>query len=417
MTLFLLFLFVFIVTRNKSYSATFIGLAATYFFLFYVYPLVWLLDKRSFYYVGFYQNLSFDMIFFTAAAGVLFVFGFFVPDVLFFLKKRKKNIFDDVFLKKQEVVFVKCNKVFWFLLFFVVIYYSYGFLDFNRAAAGYAVRRSDVEGSWLLLLVGILAKSLFYAVLFFFFYLKKRRLAILMLLIMLVYLLTGSTGRANLVFNIVLLFLAIFNLQARNLVVISVFGVFLLLPVLLSMKHIIYSISVESRLPDLYEIYFGELKFETVLSNFGHPLVSLMKVDGLIDIVGYRYFYDYLQGFLFYMRAFGLNVGDSLIYFNTENLIGRRQSIIPTGYLAFGYVQLGYIGVVFSGIFYRMIGYIAEYVYYKVNVRHQAVKFYFCYAAAASFYHGEIRVMVMTFFIPMFVVLFFRPERLMKGHV
>src|SRR5690606_5872756 len=97
----------------------------------------------------------------------------------------------------------------------------------------------------------------------------------------------------------------------------------------------------------------GAYNLSGIFTNVAHPFVSLLYVGDLLDLSGVRFFYDYIQGFLFYLRAFGINFGDSLTYFNTDVLMGIRESIVPPGYLAFGYAQALYLGVFVSGLFYR----------------------------------------------------------------
>lgn len=113
---------------------------------------------------------------------------------------------------------------------FIFIYYSLGFLDFNRAEKGYTVRSSEIQGSWLMLFLGIVMKSIFYSAFFVLVFLEKKKSAIVLILVMLLYLLTGSTGRADLIFTLILFFLVVTNFKVRNLVFLSVLGVFVFLP-------------------------------------------------------------------------------------------------------------------------------------------------------------------------------------------
>ena len=144
----------------------------------------------------------------------------------------------------------------------------------------------------------------------------------------------------------------------------------------------------------------------SISDNFGHVFISFQVVDSLIEKVGFRYFYDYIHGFMFYLRVLGFQVGDSLTYYNTEILIGERVSIIPTGFLSFGYVQFGFVGIIASGVFYRFVGHFTEALSNKLFFSGRMPGFYLSFIAANTFYVGEVRTIILAFLMPvMFVYL------------
>lgn len=415
MFLFLTFLIIFILVRRGNFTSLFFSLSYIYFTFFYIYPLLLINHKEGFYYASYYFSVNKNEIIFAFFSAVALIIGFLIPDMFFILKKRKLRVLSDfrVFIEEAPPL-KKFNKLFYLILILVVSYYAYGALDANRALDIYEIRNGATSGNVFTYLTSSLIGSLFFSLVFSLIYLKKNGYLTLLFMFRILYLITGSTGRLTLSINIIYFIIHTFKVKPKTIVLASTFLVILFMPILLNMKSIIYSISVESTIPNLIDIYLSEPELEGVITNFGHPLVSLMKANELVDKIGFRFFYDYLQGFLFYLRVFGLDFGDSLLYYNTENLIGKRLSIIPTGYLAFGYIQLGYFGIIVSGAFYRITGLIAEYSYYSTGVQSNLIKFYFAFLAASSFYHGEIRVMVMTFFLPLIVLYIFRPSRLTK---
>ncbi|MGI9375312.1 MAG: hypothetical protein ACR2PC_04300 [Tsuneonella suprasediminis] len=184
-------------------------------------------------------------------------------------------------------------------------------------------------------------------------------------------------------------------------IIIGIVGAIVLFPLLLEGKSIIAAISTGQSVSEAVRIaYTSGLDIEKVLNNFSHPFISYFYAPSLVDEIGYRYFWDIPQGFLFYLRLFGIDFGDSLTYFNTELIIRKRESIIPPGYLAFGYIQANYIGVFFTGMIFRFSGRAAEFVKSQIRGRLWAADFYLAFIAANTFYIGEVRGLVLTFIFP-----------------
>src|SRR5690554_188207 len=301
-TLLAMLVAVFLLAKKNSFTANFMALAAICFYFFYVYPLFSILGVDSFYYVGFYRSFDMSTFYFALVCGLIFLVGFFSFDVFLLLNRAKRSITSDFwsFKCEDEARFFFKN-VFYLIFVFVFFYYLIGFLDSERAIKGYEVRRGEVQGSWLKLAIGLFVKSFFYGIVFCLIYVNRNKTAFLMLLFMVFYLMFGASGRAYLLFNIVLMFLCLFRLKVRDLLLFSVVFFFLFFPVIFSMKYIIYSIAVKGDIPDILAIYYKGVSPDVVVSNLGHPLISLVEVGSLIDLVGFRYFYDYIQGLFFYL--------------------------------------------------------------------------------------------------------------------
>jgi len=416
MFLFTTFVIVFFLSKKGTFTSTFVSLSWVYFTFFYLYPLLLISDESSYYYVGYSHSFNTENLIFAIISAIALIIGFLIPDFYSVFSRKKGSLFaDSKSLPSVTVARTHFTKLFYLLLVIIVTYYCLGLLDTNRAISGYDVRSGITQGSWFNLIISICLKACFFAVLFSLIYARKVKSVIALFILDIIYLLTGSTGRSNLTTRILLFTMYVTKIKLRILILSSIFLVIIFLPILLQLKSIIYSISVNSELPNLFDIYLKKPDVEVILGNFGHPLVSLIEVSSLIDNIGFRFFYDYLQGILFYLRVLGIDFGDSLLYYNTEALIGVRESIIPTGYLAFGYVQFGYIGIIISGIFYRLVGRIAEYVYRSFRVESDVIKFQLAFMAASTFYHGEIRVMVITYFIPLLLIYLLRPTKLVRS--
>lgn len=416
MLLFFMLFILFFLSKKGTFTSTFLSLAFVYFFVFYIYPLSLIIGTNSFYYIGRSYSFTTSDLALAISSAILFTLGFIIPDLFYISKRRKKRITSDLWeVTTANVQTYKFKKLFYILAFIVIGTYIYKYLDPARAIKGYEIRTAAAQGSMVTFLYGIIINALSFSILFTLIYARRRKATFLTLLLWIVYLLSGATGRAKLLINTLLLLIHTFKIKARIILLSSIFIFIVTLPIILNLKIIIYEISVNSRVPNILDFYLEDLDIDLILSNLGHPLVSLLEAHNIIDEIGFRFLYDYLQGFLFYFRAFGVDFGDSLIYMNTENILGVRESIIPTGYLAFGFIQLSYIGVIISGMFYRLVGFIAEYVYSKINTENEVIKFYLSFLAASSFYHGEVRVMVLTFFIPIFIIYLFRPQRLVSN--
>jgi hypothetical protein len=181
--------------------------------------------------------------------------------------------------------------------------------------------------------------------------------------------------------------------------------ILVLFPVIINGKEIIYQVVVNGDYSYILEFYnIGSPDKDAVFLNLAHPFVSTVFSDDVLDMTGYRFFYDYIQGVLFYFRILGLDFGDSLTYYNTASILGIHESVVPPGYVAFGYIQLGYIGVLFSGLFYRMTFKIFSKSYMYRLATGKEMVFYASFISANTFYTGDIRQLVISFFLVVLIM-------------
>ncbi|TMO99295.1 hypothetical protein CWC14_04960 [Pseudoalteromonas sp. S3260] len=384
--------------KEGPFEFTFLILALFFFFYFYCLPYIIFLLVDNVTYIGHPLELGGHSVS-VVAAGILFVFGFFCYDIL---KKLQGKQFANRALPKS--VNGSPNCILYFLAFLLIMFLLFKLANSNPEAI-YSVRRGDTQGSHLEFFLTSIFGVVKLVVIIILMTMKRSLWVLLFLLLSLTVDFLGSIGRTTLLLSLSLVFLYISRLSAYRYSLIAFVSFACLVPVILVLKSVIYSVSVSGQLPNIAELVDGS-DFSIYLDNFGHPFISLMKAESLVNNIGHRYMYDYLQGFVFYLRVLGFDSGDSITYFNTENLMGIKSSIIPPGYLAFGYVQLGYLGVFWAGATYRFIGYLAKKVYLRIGCNSEAVKFLLAFMAANTFYHGDFRIMVLSYFLPLSVIYF-----------
>ena len=310
--------------------------------------------------------------------------------------------------KTLEPLVLNGNFFFWFIFLIYHIYVLYIFFV-SDIYQSILVRRFEIEGSHLFYFLRIVMNSLKIFLLVYIVSNFNKWFAVVFLATSLYVEFMGGIGRFIFLINFLVIILIITGMKAKKTAWFVFFGSALFIPIFIDMKSILFSIATNQNLLLSYAI--DKYAF---IANFGHPVISVMEVEGLVDLVGYRYFYDYIHGFLFYLKVFGLDFGYSLTYYNTYNLLGMLESLVPPGYLAFGYVQLGFPGVFISGMFYRFVGYLFEKIIILYNIKSEALIFFFAFFAANTFYHGEIRVMVMSVFILILFMFAIYPVKNLK---
>lgn len=397
MLLFIIAILFFCFLRRDDFFSVFKLFSLIYIALFYAIPLIFLQGKDGFLYGWAYHYFNDEEYSLAILALIVFLSGFLIAD---FLRWRfsKENI-----CTHQQSISEVFNAPRFILLLLCAVLLSAYFWWSGVAENSFEGRQGLVEISVFELLFRLIVYNLVIAMVFVSISNGKRSLVVLAF-VCLAICAVSLGGRARLL--LLLSFLAIYSFKIKlNLLALLGVGAFVVLgPVIFNLKEITYQLIVLKEMPDVWGYYASGFDVSDFFNNATHPLVSMVKVQGIIDEIGYRYFYDYIQGVLFYLRAFGLPISDSLTYFNTENILGVRTSIIPPGYLAFGYVQLGLVGVFVSGIFYYLVGVLCERIYTALQLNNNVAKFYFCVLAASTFYHGEIRVMVLTFIVPLVVI-------------
>lgn len=376
--------------EEVSFGTLFFLFALLYFFLFYAIPLLLILINMGGVYAYQNFNFSYDEILIGVFFGILFLVSFSFAHFLFFKRSKKIKYRNIVINDKRKLLLTSAL----YLIFYTI--YFLAFTDIDRI---YAERQGELKGSHLIFFINIIA-----SIFGFFLVLKLdehnyKKYALLMLLVIFFTGLFGGAGRYSLLISLGMIILLLFKIKiSRIWIALAFFAFISLLPIIINLKSIIYIIGTQGysaniNFYDFYDFYDLSLNY---LKNFGHPAISLMLVDLIIDQIGYRFFYDYIQGFLFFFRLFGFDIGDSLTYFNTYAILGVRESIIPPGYVAFGFVQAHFLGVIVSGVFFAFLGYVCNAVRVRVFPESNLAKYYFALTAANTFYHGEMRLIVMT---------------------
>lgn len=152
--------------------------------------------------------------------------------------------------------------------------------------------------------------------------------------------------------------------------------------------------------------------YNMVISEFTHQYLSL--INFIDNDFSYRYFGDYLYWFLKPLKLFGMDIPDSISYYNTFIIYGVWDSEIPPGAVAFGYISLGSLGVVIHGF---LLGFVFRAIdrVFAVNEKESAILigFYaflitsFTYLLSNSdpalFIQGRIAQLVFFFFLLLFL--------------
>ena len=94
-----------------------------------------------------------------------------------------------------------------------------------------------------------------------------------------------------------------------------------------------------------------------LLSNFSSPYLSLDASLFALETrtLNYRYFVDIPMGVLFYLRMIGVNMGDTVAYYNTYILTGQTISHVPPAIIGLGIYSLGFIGIIIVSALYGIL--------------------------------------------------------------
>lgn len=406
-----IFVIVWFIIVKHDKEQDFVRLSILFMSVFYLIPITLYISQQRMLYLS-------EVIVWLPVACInslicflLFLIGFFSWG--FIRPKRTRNALRGQadFANKQSN-FPDVNKARVGVLLFlgIAVYAIYLYI---RPASNilYLVRSGEAQGSHFLVFLQLTSSAFLLSVVFL---TQKggglyRLLSISALIFLIFGELLGSTGRMNIVILLSALFFIFLNIRARIYVIFIPLVLIILGPIIMSGKQIIWYIASNGALPNFNDVFFFQLNagyIQSIINNTGHAFISMLLVDGTIKLVGVRYFFDYIQGFLFYLKVIGLDFGLSLTYFNTENILGLRESIIPTGYLAFGYIQALHIGVFLSGIVYRLsFSLLHSTRLYKVALS-KGLHFYFSIMAASTFYMGEVRTLVIIFVLPTLIFHF-----------
>ena len=392
---------IFVKGLRSGVKSVFHFLAAMMVVVFYMVPSFSFYEIGEYIYLGHKWDFTTSDFVFTQSCLFVFLCGFLFLDLIL-VNKSYAVLLNEV---KQDIDHFAFNKFTIFLLFVPAAFLIGAFVLFSDSAdIMIGMRRGEITTSPLFGIM-LTTATLFIAALFFIA--EERRMSVLAVFLMPILILSVATFGGRMAFaGVLALCLGYFRAPLRLMVFVVIVASPLLIPLAANGKAIVYAVVGGFEWREILTFLSLEVDMRAfVENNLGHPVVSVNNLDGIIDILGYRYFYDYLHGFLFYLRLLGISVDGSLTYYNTFVLTGEFRSQIPTGFLAFGYVQASYIGVFVSGVFYRFLGWLAVSCYLKIGLRSSLFGFYLALLAANSFYTGEVRTLVVNLFYPL---VFFR---------
>lgn len=393
--------------NHLSAESAFIRISMVFLAIFFVIPAYQFMVEDGMLYVG--QFRLFDDLKMANAliSFYAFVLGFFGKEIAPYLSVTQKR--NKRWITKSNITIhveknLSTRRCILFALVSSITFIAY--LVFRPSAEVlYQVRSGLNQVSPMYLVLGIVSQTLMISMFFLLTAIRRWELAILVILILLASEIQGSTGRTNLMILLMLPFVYVSGLRAVSVAKFIPVGFLFGFTLVLIGKAIIFSVSTEGIIPDIdsltYEIENIQLLF---FQNFAHPFISIYEVSSLLEIIGIRAFYDFPQGVLFYLKIIGLDFGSSLTYYNTENILGLHSSITPPGYIAFGFVQAGYLGVFMMGIFFRFCFKVIISTSLAKIVNTQVFLFYISFLTANTFYTGEIRTLVLSFFLPVLVM-------------
>ncbi|NOJ20344.1 hypothetical protein [Vibrio jasicida] len=381
---------------KTEFSKCFHILALFFFFYFYVLPAFFVLSYGDMYYVGKEISRNYDILHVFIGA-LCFLSGFMAITIC--SKYFKMPVIG------RSKSHLDLSVFFYVVLLLFLLYQAYLILDEKRAENLYAIRQGEAVGSHIDFLFSLVIGAFQYSFIIILVEKRKIKLALFLIFIIIIVGITGSIGRTNLLFSIAIFMIVMLKLKASNVARFSFIIMGFLVPLILSLKTIIYYVGIGEDVGMNHVIDSVVFDFDAYFSSFGHVLASYVYAPSLVESIGYRYFFDFIQGPLFYMRVIGVDFGNSITYFNTYNMLGVESSIIPPGYLSLGYLQLDLLGVFIAGMFWSLLGKFSEIIYLKSGCYSEVNKFVLCFLAANTFYHGDIRIMIMTYFLPVFSLL------------
>lgn len=388
----------------KKQDRDFVRLSIFFIIAFFIFPAIVCSSEDSFSYLGKSYSASSGTWLLIGISTWMFILGYFSRD--FMLVKRNTSLHHSGFyqqINRERSPIFDLRRVYFLLIFallirIVICYFS------PSVEQEYEVRTGLSAGSHLNVLFAITSGSIYFAAIFVAAKLEWKFLTLSFLLGLLIFTFSGSSGRFNAAVAILIASIYVIRINTALLCVFFPILLIAAFPILASGKLLIFSIATNTELPSASEILRRSTQVESYLNNFSHPMVSLFQVERLLALSDFRWFYDFPQGFLFYLKFFGFDMGPSLTYYNTEAFLGYKSSIVPTGYLAFGFVQMSYFGVFVMGIFYRNVFYMFfDMKYIKPNLS-PIFSFYIALTSANTFYTGEIRTLILQFFLNMIVI-------------
>ncbi len=392
---------------KDSVQNDYVFFCLVFMLLFYILPAALISSNASVYYAYRIWNFSPNDINLITGGFVTFLLGFFLAEYLIHHWEGLSRVRGSARRARQHRKIRPVHSSVLIGIFAVLTVILLYMILSDYTTTMYLIRSGQVEGNYF---ISLMLAACLVTTIFCMAELEDSRSLLRFVPIVLVMgFALQLGGRTTLLFTLAYIGV-MFGLNLKRAVTIALVFFPVILPLIRDGKTLIYFIANGLPLSG-YEFTFvfsytsfTELYFDTIITNFAHPVISLTTAPLLVDSIGFRYFYDYLQGFLFYARVLGIDAGDSLTYMNTEMILGVRRSTVPTGYLAFGYAQLSFVGVFVSGCFYRTLGFAALRFLDLTKRSSNVLRFHITLICAYSFYTGEIRTMVITVFFPVLVI-------------
>lgn len=399
------FLTILFITYPNRKDRDYVRLSIFFKIFFFILPAIICATEDSFEYLGKIYNTPPGAWLLIGISIWIFIFGYFSRD--FIIRSSEFRSFKPHSLEKKfmgiEYFELSLNRV----CAFLVCAFAIRFLTFyftQDVEQEYEVRNGVSPGSHLNVLVMITTGSVYFAAILIVIRLNWRYMTLFFLFGLLIFTFSGSTGRFNAA--VAILITLIYMMRISTALICLFFPILLIsaFPILASGKLLIFSIATNAELPSVSVILQRSTEVSSYIDNFAHPMVSLFQVERLLALSNLRWFYDFPHGLMFYLKVFGFDMGPSLTYYNTESFLGYKSSIVPTGYLAFGFAQMSYFGVFIMGVFYRCVFYIFINMRYIKSNLSPISSFYIALVSANTFYTGEVRTLILQYFLNMIVI-------------
>lgn len=263
------------------------------------------------------------------------------------LKLNTKNI------RKTSIVVFMVG--FFSLMFFI---YGYGGLDYVLSNMSNIRSGTDENKNYLAAFIVSFSKYMnlaFFIMLSLIFLSKniqKKDYSILIIMafftLFSVYLSAGREAGIAFLISILVIYLAVY--KKIPIIGVMVFSLLVFFYILFG-KTFLFAINNENFDKDefLQKGFSDTLlnSYNIIISEFTHQYLSL--VNFMAGNHDFRFFGDYGYWLFKPFKLLGMNIPDSISYYNTYIVYGNWDSEIPPGAIAFGYIQMGILGVIIHG--------------------------------------------------------------------
>ncbi len=372
--LILLFFIAFIeITRKKLNKFDFLTLFSIYFSL--MYPLPGFL--LAFDFENSVSELGLGISIYTnSIQTALAIFAGYFLVVIGFYSKSAQRFGENIIIKARDNNSIVLVYAIFLLLFSCLSIYIYGlqYGGFVNALANTAlIRVRAVQGGPLAFfkhfaLFSLLASYLLGSFLF----VKRMKTGKIYLYFIFIFSVIVSiiavslTGGRAYIINYFLVFYLVYLVKSKKAswAFITLFGFFAIC-FLLYGRTLFYSLTalpngydavVNTFLNSMANSSSNDLNFYSIMQNFHYPVHSLdvaFSKDYQL-----RWFVDLIYGFtsLIPERLLGITPPETIMYYNSEYIIGNNDFSIPTGFLAFGIYSMWWPGLMIVCFTYGWVG-------------------------------------------------------------